>query len=179
MNHERLREAAGKCRAAVTLMDQFPPHGAAFHKVALEAIADIAEAVAENAPTGEDVGVRQLSLGEVISLLEAWPKKDDSCRFDFGDMAPDCAPDSYRGYYDHLAMGFKEGDTYPNPTVQEVLDSFKSAVGKEFMGYKGGKYLMTERTPVWVANYGRTGSTVIVGCYLDRHHFMFRTANID
>jgi hypothetical protein len=182
MDHARLRKIAGDCRANQMLGGQgllSPNH---IITNALGYIADLADAVASGGALSEadsPDNLRQLSLGEIIILLESWPKQDDACRFDFGRTVPDCAPDSYRGYYDQLAMGYEEEKEYPKPTVAEVLASFKSAVNKEFGGYKGGTYTMTEKTPVWIANYGLTSGTVIVGVYHDKHHFVFRTANID
>ena len=37
-----------------------------------------------------------------------------------------------------------------------MLESAKSALDTVFIGYKGGEYLMTEETEVWIAYLGRT-----------------------
>lgn len=68
---------------------------------------------------------------------------------------------SYRGYYDHLAIGYTdEGDA---PKVSAVMAMLRAAIGKTFEGYKGGHYVMREDAPVWVANWGVVTNTTIVG----------------
>jgi len=97
-----------------------------------------------------------IKLGELIKKLEAMPQ-DANVYFDFGRLVPH-GVDSYRGYYDHLAIGFGDG----SPTkVATLLKELKAAVGKTFQGYKGGDFRMSEDTPVWVANYGRTSDTTV------------------
>lgn len=103
----------------------------------------------------------RLNLGELIDLLKKRPKKEP-VRFDFGWLVPTKC-DSYRGYYEDLAIGFSEERVYPDPTVAVVLKDLQAAVGKEFMGYKGGEYRMTRKSRVWAANYGNTSDTAIVG----------------
>ncbi len=103
-----------------------------------------------------------LNLGQLIALLEAWPDKADACRFGFGSLSP-TGFDSYRGYYNHLALGFESAHTYPDPSVATVLAWARAAVGKTFTGYKGGDFTMGLETPVWVANYSETSDTVITG----------------
>ena len=46
--------------------------------------------------------------------------------------------------------------------VSEFLKMLKECIGKEFYGYKGGTFRMNKHTPVWVANYGRSGSTAVI-----------------
>ena len=58
--------------------------------------------------------------------------------------------DSYRGYYDELSIDYSEEETGIK-LVKDFLEECKSAVGKEFTGWKGGKYLMNESTPIWVS----------------------------
>ena len=62
---------------------------------------------------------------------------------------------SYRGYYDELAF-----EPCPDVTVQSMLDDAKSALNATFQGWKGGQYLMTEYTNVWLANKGETGEGI-------------------
>jgi hypothetical protein len=115
-----------------------------------------------------------LNLGQLIALLEAWPDPTDACRFGFGMLAP-CGIDSYRGYYNHLALDFEEPKTYPAPTVADVLKIVKAAVGKTYQGYKGGDFTMDLETPVWVAHWGETSDTVITGFSEDATHQMVLT----
>lgn len=115
------------------------------------------------------------TLGDLIKALEEWPDKADACRFGFGGLAP-LGFDSYRGYYDHLALGFQTVNTYPDPTVQDVLNWALKADGGVFYGYKGGEFQMDRDTPVWVANSGETSDTVIVGvCPRTTHQMVLLT----
>jgi len=61
-------------------------------------------------------------------------------------------PHSYRGFYDALAFELVE-----HITISEMLNEAKSAPGKTFEGYKGGDFLMTEYSEVYLANYGELG----------------------
>ena len=66
---------------------------------------------------------------------------------------------SYRGYYSDLAFR-----TNMEPvTVGDVLAELKSALGKTFEGYKGGDYLMTEGTPLWVSEHGECSDRAVMG----------------
>lgn len=103
-----------------------------------------------------------MNLGQIIDLLRAMPQ-DDSVFFDFGDMEPTTL-DSYRGYYDHLAIGFEENCHLSHPAkVSGLLAGCEAAVGQTYQGWKGGDYCMDRATPVWVANRGKSSSTAIVG----------------
>ena len=88
------------------------------------------------------------TLGELIKRLE---KEDPGRIVPFGFSRPH----SYRGYYDELAFEPKE-----NITIGEMLEAAQSALGKTFMGYKGGEYVMDEFTYVWLSEYGTTGETL-------------------
>jgi hypothetical protein len=105
-----------------------------------------------------------IELGELISQLEACHPKA-RVWFDFCGFAPS-GLNSYRGYYDHLALEWVHysGDVHPN--VDSVLATLRAAIGATFQGYKGGDYRMDSTTPVWVSNWGRTDdNTVILGVY--------------
>ena len=86
-----------------------------------------------------------MMLGELIARLER-EKQDAVLPLGFG------APMSYRGYYEDVAFGPRE-----NVTVASMLAHARSAVGTTFEGYKGGDFMMTERTRCWIAHYGDTG----------------------
>lgn len=106
----------------------------------------------------------QLSLGEIITKCEAIVVRDASdpprVVFDF-EYAHPVSIGSWRGIYSELALGFDlGGEEMTLPAFTELL---RSAVGKEFCGYKGGDYTMSRHTPVWVANHGHTGNTAVVG----------------
>lgn len=104
----------------------------------------------------------QLTLGQFIFLLSRIPE-DRKIRYDFCRFQPTTL-DSYRGFYDHLAIGFNESQFDENDmTAGALLKQCRDAYGKTFQGYKGGDYVMTESTPMWVAQYGECHSTAIVG----------------
>lgn len=102
----------------------------------------------------------QLDLGRFIEKLEQMDP-DHDVTFEFASLEPTDF-DSYRGYYSDLALGFTDGATTKTPLVKDLLTLAKEAVGKTFEGYKGGSYKMGVKTPLWVANYGQSGSTAIV-----------------
>jgi len=115
----------------------------------------------------------QFSLGQLISEIEKIDLKNkkgeykDVC-FDFGTAIPTTL-DSWRGSYDELAIGYKltgydnEPEHMAEIKANELLLELKGAIGKEYTGWKGGEYTMSENTPVWVANSGNVGNTSIVG----------------
>lgn len=108
------------------------------------------------------------SLGALITALEA-VDATKTVQFDFCYTAPTTL-DSYRGCYDHLALGWTDAKT-PSfdgtywPTVAALLDVLRSGVGATYEGWKGGHYMMHRSTPLWVANPGQTGSTGIIGVH--------------
>ena len=99
----------------------------------------------------------QLTLGEFIDKLAALPA-DRPVYFGFGNAVPACFA-SWRWSYDELALGYKDHDA---PTAGDLLAKAREAVGQTFTGWKGGDFTMTRHTPVWVANQGDCGHTMIV-----------------
>lgn len=91
----------------------------------------------------------QMTLGELIDVLGQLP----------GDTEiPNLTePHSYRGYYSDLA--FELGPE--TRTAADLLVECRSAMGKVFIGYKGGDFVMGELTPVWVAEYGSCGDRLM------------------
>ena len=113
----------------------------------------------------------QLTLGEMILKLEPIVEKykdepDDkqpTVNYDFEYLFPTDI-DSWRGSYAELALNFV-GYVYSDKRPMKVADflkMLKEAVGKEFIGYKGGEFIMSKHTPVWVANYGNSGNTAVI-----------------
>ena len=108
-----------------------------------------------------------LKLGELIRLLEQRLRihGDQDLRFDFEYCAPDHLS-SYRGFYEDLAVGWLPNDSARPArlaTTSSFLEALRSAVGSKFDGWKGGTYIMTNESSVWVANPGDVGGTVITG----------------
>lgn len=87
-------------------------------------------------------------LKDLITFLE---KQDPNKVVPYGFHAPH----SHRGDYSELAFEPTE-----NITFGEMLSEARSAVGATFEGYKGGDFKMSEFTPVYIANYGETGSGI-------------------
>lgn len=119
----------------------------------------------------------QMKLGELIEAFEKIVAHKDeyqdepTVRFDFGYMFPTDL-DSWRGRYDELALNYTcKGKEL---TVTRFLELLKSAVGKQFTGYKGGKFTMTESTPIWASNYGEGCSTAVIGV-IDRGYVVILT----
>ena len=118
----------------------------------------------------------QMCLGELISKLEGIADKKKQVQFEFEYLHPTCFQ-SYRGYYSDLAIGFDGDGVYPN--VEKVLIQAKDCIGKAFEGYKGGYYTMHEATPIWVANWGKSGGTGVVGVRENEYTVFLETAIVD
>lgn len=91
----------------------------------------------------------QMTIGKLLDRLSELP---DSTLIDGVDE-----PHSYRGYYSDLALERCKGKV----TVAELTEMLRGVLGKELTGYKGGEYLMTHDTPVWMANEGETGPKIV------------------
>jgi hypothetical protein len=101
-----------------------------------------------------------MQLGGLIKYLEK-ENPDEEIRFDFGYMLPTTL-DSWRGVYAELALGYTPLDEVEDrPTVGSLLAECRRALGKSFYGYKGGDFLMTSDTAVWVDNYSECSNTEI------------------
>lgn len=81
---------------------------------------------------------------------------------------------SWRGDYSQLALEYDLCGKADTPvTVGMLKNLLKSCIGKKFIGYKGGEFLMSKRTYVYLDNYGEyTGHFIhditynARGCYL-------------
>lgn len=94
----------------------------------------------------------QWTLGQMIEALEALP--EDMPVEAIGEL------ESYRGYYSDLS--FDTGST-SHPTVVDVLEDCREAMGSSFTGYKGGDFWMTGNTPLWDSAYGRASGLKVMG----------------
>lgn len=97
-----------------------------------------------------------MTLGELIDTLKSFPK-DYLVFIKPYDQIPHGFI-SYRGYYDQLALDY---DLEGQCTVEDLLKAAKKVVGKELMGYKGGNFLMTKNTPVWISYYGHVSNMLL------------------
>jgi len=109
----------------------------------------------------------QLTLGEIILKCEAIAAKGSKLSdgsephvvYDFEYLYP-TKIDSWRGSYEELALSFDGGRN--SLALSDFISLLKTALDNTFTGYKGGEYTMSRHTPVWVANYGNSGSTAVV-----------------
>ena len=62
---------------------------------------------------------------------------------------------SWRGSYCELSLDYSDKKI----TVKELLEKAKEANGKEFIGYKGGEFIMDLFTPIHIAEYGSSSYT--------------------
>ncbi len=118
----------------------------------------------------------QLTLGKIISRCQVIAMNDreeePTVRFDFEFLVPERL-DSWRGSYDELALGFGDGD---GPKLSEFIRMLQGALGKTFYGYKGGDFVMSPTTPVWVANYGNSGNTAVIEVVDNSYEVILMTA---
>lgn len=102
-----------------------------------------------------------MTLGALRDALAAF-KRDARVRFAAFCLVP-TRLDSWRGIYAEPALGWKDGDVNPAPTVGALLDDIDRALaGREFTGWKGGEYSYHRGSPVWIANSGDSGQTALV-----------------
>ena len=100
----------------------------------------------------------QWTIGELILGLEA-VDKNLPCKFSDGTLPSELT--SWRGSYREIAFTYDEEGT--PPTVDKILAELRESIGKTYEGYKGGDFVMGRRTPVWVADWGTSGDTGVVG----------------
>lgn len=107
---------------------------------------------------------QQLTLNGLISVLKALPE---------GTLVESVTEaTSYRGYYDQLALVIQRPATKYTPAAEIVKELEKT---KTFtVGFKGGIYIMTDDTPVWVSDWGDISGLAVVGVEIDddKAHFI-------
>jgi hypothetical protein len=91
-----------------------------------------------------------MELGELINALELVSPKLLVAILKRPCFADPTSLHSYRGYYTDLAIGGRQEPT----TVEEFQKALQKAVGKTYLGYKGGQFRMTKTTPLWFSAYG-------------------------
>lgn len=128
--------------------------------------------------------MKQLTLGELIDLLKPLKQHWDYAGtenlvqvvFDFPSTRPN-GLHSWRGRYAELAIGWmstgysnlKWEDGRKVTSLKDFLNELESAVGKEFEGWKGGKFPMENDTTLWVDNAGDCNFVGIVGILADKY----------
>ena len=115
-----------------------------------------------------------MTLGELIDELKKQPD-DNEVYLDFCYMAPD-GVESYRGFYDHLALSYSQ----LNPMkVKELREELEAAVGATFTGYKGGSFIMTRNTPMWIDNIGDASSTGVMSVNGESIYTIIKTTRLN
>ncbi len=89
-----------------------------------------------------------MTLGELIEFLAA---RDPAIVVPVGFNRPH----SYRGFYEQLAF-----EPARNVTAGSMLACAREALGRTYIGYKGGEFKMEEYTDVNLAEYGCTGEEI-------------------
>lgn len=118
-----------------------------------------------------------LTLRSLISQLDKLNEPDEKVYFDFGRMYP-TEINSYRGYYEDLAIGYTEDYRKNEPqSVAEFLNQLNACLGRSFQGYKGGTYVAGEDSAIWVANWGDTTDTIITEVKVAYSGIFLLTAN--
>jgi len=129
---------------------------------------------------------KQLTIGETIAALKSASYNDDAdIRYDFGYFVPWRA-ESYRGFYNQLALGY--GEERPKEEWQKrqvlatpaaVIAELERAIGRTYEGYKGGDFIMRADTPLWVANTGEAPGTAVVGIRSLNYTVIIETGYVD
>jgi hypothetical protein len=126
-----------------------------------------------------------LRLAEIIEKLNVSPKGlelpvllDFPAMEDSGGEIPWVHPtssmDSYRGYYEDLAIGWAVSKDYKDaaPKAGALREALRSAVGSTYGGWKGGEFTMREDSRVWIANSGYSTGLQIIEV-LERSYAIF------
>lgn len=102
------------------------------------------------------------------------PDFDPPVVLDTGAVPDDI--DSYRGYYDELALGYSSEGFMSLSNFVEMLEN---ADGGTFSGYKGGEFTMYGDTPVWVSNYGNSEGIMVTDIQLVAGKVVLQTQHVD
>jgi len=124
-------------------------------------------------------GKDQLTLGELIKKVKQAGVVDEDGEpkmvyFDFGYIIPSFLH-SWRGNYNELAISYDKG----SKTAGKLLEELEDCIGSVHTGWIGGDYTMTEDTPLWVANKGHSGGTVIIDVVNQGYQLIILTTYCD
>jgi hypothetical protein len=115
-----------------------------------------------------------VTLGALIDTLRGLPP-DARITLDDGDLPGEF--DSYRGYYEDLAIEPTPAQgTYVS--VADLLARAREVNGATLQGYKGGDFLMDRHTRLWVAHYGECSSRAVLTIASSGDGFVIRTGDI-
>lgn len=97
-----------------------------------------------------------LTLGGMITKLESI--KPSTLILVDGKLGL-CSPHSYRGYYEDLAFSASNVKAY---SAKKLLALCRDIRGQTFTGYRGGDFLMSGDTPLWLSSYGEASGIAIM-----------------
>lgn len=107
------------------------------------------------------IATGQLTIQQIIDKCESLPDLPVIIASDsilkYSGKYPD-GTDSYRGYYNELAIDI--GDKVI--TLSSFLSEIKASLHHCYSGYKGGDYYMSKDTFVWLAEYGELSRIIII-----------------
>ena len=126
----------------------------------------------------------QLNLKGLIEELEKLPEevKNNKAMLDLDGIEDILifvtGIGSYRGYYSDLAIRYSL-DFEEAISTNQLIQKLKEAIGKTFIGYKGGEFVMHEGTVVWLGNCGKTTDRQITGIIHDYHNCYIKSTRIE
>lgn len=103
--------------------------------------------------------VEHWTLGRFIAELDSLPK--DIPVFITRLLLVPSDFRSYRGDYSQLALGYETMAS--DVSVGELLRKAHEANGSYFEGYKGGRYIMSAGTPLYLSLWGYSSDRAITG----------------
>lgn len=104
----------------------------------------------------------QMTIGAFIARLRELSPSTD-VRYVFGGC-PDMRVQSYRGYYDEAALGWRGGEYGTEGVLaHDLARSLELQINHRMEGWKGGAFIISRDTPLWCDNAGNCSSCAVVG----------------
>lgn len=127
-----------------------------------------------------------LNIGDLLEKLKAFQLTADrdeelNVVFDFAHMVPNLEFNSYRGYYEDVAIGYHQNNNFKWKSVglDEFIVFVEGLLGQEWTGYKGGEFMGQPHTSVWVA----LEDSACTGCYIKdvrrKYHNIILETSVD
>jgi len=113
-----------------------------------------------------------LTLGKAIEVIKD-ADKTLPVMFDCNNSYPGM-PHSYRGFYSDLAFEWSTVGI----TAEFFLANLTTALGKTYVGYKGGDFTMTDDTPLWASDEGACGRA-IMSATIEEDKVLLITKDVD
>lgn len=119
-----------------------------------------------------------MTIGEVIAALERAPEPDVNVYFDFGGLRPTTV-ESWRGIYAEAALGFGESGPESATVASLLAELYKAIDGRKYMGWKGGEYRYSKRTPLHIDNQGEYSCTELMDVEVTNYRVILHTKKED